>query len=183
MGSKIYVWTNIKNKKKFWKKNFFAEIFRKIVFSANRYCSQQYSAHLLFASITDTAQIGARPRRTAYFHRNTGIAQSNTGVRWKKFFFDFLKNFFFTMSPWALRNPVRHLPPVGCDIQKSLQGSFKLSQGYTLYRVCCKRSWWPISVFFNYLPDPIWDNSSMTWIRISLILSSSSNLFPMILRC
>ena len=43
----------------------------------------------------------------------------------KKFFFDFLKNFFFTMSPWALRNPVRHLPPVGCDFQKSLQGSFK----------------------------------------------------------
>ena len=29
------------------------------------------------------------------------------------------------MSPWALRNPVRHLPPVGGDIQKLLQGSFK----------------------------------------------------------
>ena len=30
----------------------------------------------------------------------------------------------FFNGPWALRNPVRHLPPVGCDIQKSLQGSF-----------------------------------------------------------
>ena len=41
------------------KKKFFAEIFRKIVFSANRYCWEQYSAHLLFASITDQISFSA----------------------------------------------------------------------------------------------------------------------------
>ena len=62
------------------------------------------------------------------FSAHTGIALSMTArtpVCDEKIFLDFLKKK-IPMFPRALRDPVRHLPPVGGGTQKSLQGSFDI---------------------------------------------------------
>ena len=62
MGGKIYVWTNIKIRKNFEKIFFFPPRFLTFFFRAHWYYSEQYSAHLFFASIT--AQISFSANRS-----------------------------------------------------------------------------------------------------------------------